>query len=107
MFANKVYQDTQLSNNFLRQENLPFSNLQIAYFSPGEKKSLMIKNDPSSRKLRTVDLRSKHVLLFEAINERKMLIKLQDTIGTYWTIMDVLGNICEIPEEIQQLLNKE
>lgn len=65
----------------------------------------MIKNDPSSRKRRTFDLRGKHVLLFEIINQRLMLIKLQGTIeNSYWTIMDVLGNIREIPAKMKELL---
>ena len=34
-----------------------------------------------------------------------MLIKLQGTLGNYWTMMDVLGNIREIPEKMQKLLN--
>ena len=67
----------------------------------------MIKNDPSSRKLRTLDLRSRHVLLFEAINERTMLIKLQGSKKPYWTMMDVLGNICQIPQAMHKLLHME
>lgn len=37
-----------------------------------------------------------------------MLIKLQGTIeNTYWTIMDVLGNIREMPKEMQKLLSEK
>ena len=71
-----------------------------------------MKNEPSSRKVCTVDTRRRDVLLLEMISERVLLIKLknQDNNGvdkSYWTFININGNAQELPARFAYLLNEE
>ena len=64
----------------------------------------MIKNEPSSRKRVTYDKLKREVLLFEMINENFLLAKLSGTKKNYWSLMNVNGELQEIPEVMNELL---
>ena len=77
---------------------MPFSHLQIALMQQGDQAALAIKNEPSSRKRCTMDRRRRDVVLMKMINEDSILTKLNGDGRSYWTLMDTLGHIHEIPE---------
>ena len=57
---------------------MPFSQQHIALFRSNGKFALVLKNDPSSRKLCTMDRRRKDILAFEMISNDLILVKLKD-----------------------------
>ena len=83
---------------------MPFSHLQIALFTKNDKYALVLKDDPSSRKLCTMDRRRKDILAFEMIHSNLLLVKLMGDKGPYWTMMDSDGYIQSIPEEMKKIL---
>ena len=51
-----------------------------------------------------MDRRRRDVLLMKMINEDSILTKLNGDGQSYWTIMDTLGHIYEIPQECKEIL---
>ena len=65
----------------------------------------MIKNEPSSRKLITLDRRRKDALNFEMINDRLALARMKgDENVNYWTMLDIAGHMVPLPQEMQNIL---
>ena len=65
----------------------------------------MIKNEPSSRKLITLDRRRKDTLNFEMINDRLALARMKgDENVNYWTMLDIAGHMVPLPQKMQDIL---
>ena len=65
----------------------------------------MIKNEPSSRKLITLDRRRKDALNFEMINDRLALARMKgDEKVNYWTMLDIAGHMVPLPQKMQDIL---
>lgn len=54
-----------------------------------------------------MDRRRRDVVLMKMINEDSILTKLIGDGRSYWSLMDTLGHIHEIPEEFLNILEKE
>ena len=68
---------------------------------------LLIKNQVSSRRIRTFDKRCCDVLLFNRINDKYILAKLKGEERPYWSLMDTYGNIKKIPSKMLLILNSK
>ena len=55
---------------------LTYSTLQLALVTSGQKAAIMVKNDPSSRRLMLFDHRVRDVLLFEPLSDKMILAKM-------------------------------
>ena len=64
----------------------------------------MIKNEPSSRKLITLDRRRKDTLNFEMINDRLALVHMKGDDKNYWTMIDIAGHMVSLPQKMQDIL---
>ena len=65
----------------------------------------MIKNEPGSRKLITLDRRRKDTLNFEMINDRMALIRMRgDENNNYWTMINIAGHMIPLPQKMQDIL---
>ena len=89
--------NTEEKGCVLLNQPMPFSHQHIALFKSNDKFALVMKNDPSSRKLCTMDRRRKDILLLEMISNDLILIKLKDDEETYWSLIDRHGYIQPIP----------
>ena len=67
---------------------------------------LLVKNQVSSRRLRTFDKRCRDVILFNRINSNFILAKLRGEERSYWSLMDTYGNIKKIPKDMLDILKK-
>lgn len=69
---------------------------------------LRIKYNPCSRLMTLLDYRRRDVLLFEMINENRMLFKLRGSMErNYWTLMDTSGFILDMPKDMKDTLAKK
>lgn len=87
---------------------MPFSHLQIAQLQIGQNNALILKNDPSSRKIVSLDRRRKDALLFEMLNNEVVLTKLQgDNNKKYWIMMNMQGETVPMDEKMKQVLESK
>ena len=65
-----------------------------------------MKDDPSTRKLCTLDRRRKDVLNFAMINDKLILTRIKGDDKNYWTMIDTLGHLVPIPQKMDQILQE-
>ena len=65
---------------------------------------LMVKNDPSSRKLCTLDRHRKDCLNFVMLTPDRLLVQLEGDREKYWTLLNSRGEIIDMPEELKTAL---
>ena len=99
-----------------RLEQPPLSPMQVALCEvkrPNESAEeseerdlvLRIKYNPCSRLMTLLDFRRREVLLFEMINENRILFKLKGTDNqSYWTLMNTAGFILDMPQKMKETL---
>ena len=85
---------------------MPFSHIQVAYQKEGDIEMLMLKNDPSSRKLCTLDRRRKDALNFVMLTPDRILVQLKGDSRCYWSLMNSHGEVLEIPGDLKRILDK-
>ena len=107
-----VFQGTETvrnnENSVIQLFNMPFSHLQIAQLQIGKNNALILKNDPSSRKIASLDRRRKDALLFEMLNNEVVLTKLHgDNNKKYWIMMNMQGETVPMDEKMKQVLESK
>ena len=85
--------------------------MQVALKKKSDRCRLVFKNDPSSRKICTLNYHRKDVELFSLINDERMLIKFREDDGivysNYWTLLTTKGEIVRMDPELERILEKK
>ena len=100
---------TQSDQCVLRLHNLTFSHLQIALVKTKSTNeySFYLKNEPSSRKICTLDRRRRDILKFDMVNDKLVLARLKGDGENYWTLLDSNGNVKNFPKLIKEVFAKK